>query len=101
MITPQQLNVPQGAEYKIEEYILTVQLKCKCGTSFLIVGQVGAERDCPNCPRFVRLDGFAWDQETKNIRLQLSFGVAEPTPVPVDVSDFIPTTAGTSPAPGA
>ncbi len=79
----------------IEEYVLTTQLKCTCGASFLLVGMVGQERDCPGCDRYVRLDGFAWDDEAKQIRLKLSFGVVEPTSVPVDAADFIPTTPGT------
>lgn len=80
---------------KIQDYVLTVQLECDCGCSFLLVGQVGQERKCPDCPKFVRLDGFQWDDDAKQIALKLAWGVDEPTPVQVTVEDFLPTTPGT------
>ncbi len=83
---------------KIQDYVLTVQLECDCGQSFILVGQVGQERECGQCPRFVRLDGFSWDDEKNQIVLKLAWGpemATEPTTVPASITDFLPITPGT------
>jgi len=42
------VSIPIIGQPEVTDYYITIQLKCPCGQTFMLIGRPGSGRPCPN-----------------------------------------------------
>lgn len=75
-------RIPIIGQPEITDYFVTLQVRCSCGFHLLLVGLIGAVRQCAECKKLYRLNGLPTLDPSGHIQAPL--GVANVTADPKD-----------------
>jgi hypothetical protein len=73
-------RIPIIGQPEITDYFLCLQVQCSCGHQLLIVGLIGAVRQCAECKRLYRLNGMPSLDAHGNIQAPLGVATVASNP---------------------
>jgi len=75
-------NVPIIGQPRIGSWFFCVQVVCPCGTTVLLVGQIGSRSQCPSCGKIYTFTGMPSINEQGHVAVPLGMGVVVPKDTP-------------------
>lgn len=82
-------RIPIIGQPEIYDYFVTLAIRCSCGNHLLLVGLIGAVRQCGECKKIYRLNGLpSFDPQG---HIQAPLGIGSVAAVPADKTTPPPT----------